>query len=124
MPNYLVFVYGSLKRGFRLFDHHLADCRFVGEATLPGYTIHKVEGAWYPGVQEGDGIVKGEVFEVDSDKLANLDVVEAEGKLYDRIIKDVIMDEDEFRVQVQLYVFRSKEKLGPVIQDGIWTDRS
>ena len=75
-----VFVYGTLKRGLRL-HHYMDDCRFIGEGTLNGYTIHQVKGCWYPGIKKGDGFVKGEVFGLDEQKLKTLDGVEGLGFL-------------------------------------------
>jgi gamma-glutamylaminecyclotransferase len=82
----LVFVYGTLKRGG---SNHgfLRGQRFLGEAiTGPGYRLFSL--GEYPGMVywEGDlGHVNGEVWAVDEECLAYLDVLEgvAEG-LYRR----------------------------------------
>jgi len=80
-----IFVYGSLKRGFRL-HYILADQRFVGDAiTAPGFRLYDV-GAFPAMVADPDGIaVQGELYEVDDDCLAELDRVEGEGRLYERV---------------------------------------
>lgn len=73
----LVFVYGSLKRGYAL--HQLLEAQtFAGEAsTLPLYHIFDI--GRYPGLVEWpDGIaIQGEVYQVNADCLAVLD--DAEG---------------------------------------------
>jgi gamma-glutamylcyclotransferase (GGCT)/AIG2-like uncharacterized protein YtfP len=72
-----IFVYGTLKRG--LSNHRcLAGQRFLREArTTPGYRL--VDCGGYPGMfaAEGKGVsVRGEVWEVDDDCRAKLDVLE------------------------------------------------
>jgi gamma-glutamylaminecyclotransferase len=82
----LVFVYGTLKRGF---SNHafLAGQSFAGEAeTAPGFELYALGG--YPGMVAdpgGAGVVTGEVWSVDDACLAQLDDLEgtAEG-LYAR----------------------------------------
>jgi gamma-glutamylcyclotransferase (GGCT)/AIG2-like uncharacterized protein YtfP len=72
-----IFVYGTLKRG--LSNHRcLAGQRFLGEArTTPEYRLVNCGG--YPGMfaVEGEGVsVRGEVWEVDDECRARLDVLE------------------------------------------------
>jgi gamma-glutamylcyclotransferase (GGCT)/AIG2-like uncharacterized protein YtfP len=72
-----IFVYGTLKRG--LSNHrYLAGQRFLGEArTTPGYRL--VDCGGYPGmfgVERGGVSVRGEVWEVDDECRAMLDVLE------------------------------------------------
>ena len=79
----LLFVYGSLKRGFA---HHaeLSSARFVSEArTLPGYRL-VVQGDYPALVEAADGVVFGEVFEVDNRLLAALDAFESVPTFYRR----------------------------------------
>ena len=80
-----IFVYGSLKRGFRLHCY-LTNQRFVGDAcTAPRFRLYDV--GWFPAmVADPDGIaVQGELYEVDSECLAALDRVEGEGRIYERV---------------------------------------
>ena len=73
----LIFVYGSLKRGFRL-HHLLEDQEFVSQAvTVPTYLIFDL--GEYPGLIEAETgfAIRGEVYRVDPECLALLD--EAEG---------------------------------------------
>lgn len=82
----LVFVYGTLKRAC-INNFRMAGQEFAGEAqTGPGYVLYDVGG--YPGMVADPGAsggVSGEVWSVDDDNLAGLDVLEgiAEG-LYGR----------------------------------------
>jgi gamma-glutamylaminecyclotransferase len=82
----LIFVYGTLKRGYA--NHHfISGQAFAGTAqTPPGYTLYDLAG--YPGmVRQGDDVkgVFGEVWSVDDECLLRLDELEgvAEG-LYSR----------------------------------------
>lgn len=79
----LVFVYGTLRRGQ---SNHalLARAAFLGEHTTePGYTM--LDLGWYPGVvQGGADSIRGELYRVDADTLAALDVLEDYPDLYTR----------------------------------------
>ena len=83
----LVFVYGTLKRGYRL-HHHLADQSFVCEAeTVSQYRLVKL--GWYPGLVRSatnQGVcVQGEVWNITDECLVVLDAVEeVDSGLYER----------------------------------------
>jgi gamma-glutamylaminecyclotransferase len=76
-----LFVYGSLKRGFRHHDQ-LRDAEFLGPAeTAPGH--HLVLQGEYPAlVRGGQGTVRGELYHACATLLATLD--EFEGSAYER----------------------------------------
>ena len=81
-----VFVYGTLKRGCRN-HHHLAGQQFLGEArTAAGYTLYSMGN--HPGMvhsTDASHDVTGELWTVDDDCLARLDILEGVGKkLYER----------------------------------------
>lgn len=82
-----VFVYGTLKRGH---GNHLLLCasRFLGKChTPPAYSLHDL--GFFPGlVRDGHMPIPGEVFEVDHDTLAALDVLEGYPRFYDRELID------------------------------------
>ncbi len=96
-----VFVYGSLKRGFVL-HRILEDQRFIGDAcTAPGFRLYDV--GWFPAmVRDSDGIVvQGELYDVDADCLVELDRVESEGRLYERVEIEL---EGQSRAQTYLFL--------------------
>jgi len=78
----LVFVYGSLKRGFPL-SGHLATSTYVGTVPLQGFTLHSA-GAFPYMIPCELGTVLGELYEVDKPTLNRLDRAEQEGTLYTR----------------------------------------
>lgn len=70
-----VFVYGTLKKGFG--NHRLLkDAEFICEdMTKPLYTMYSLGG--FPAIQQGgDTSIIGEVYKIDKDTLAHLDVLE------------------------------------------------
>ena len=81
MPDQLVFVYGTLKRGER--NHGwLSEARFVGEASLDGVTLHDL--GPFPMLVTGEGCCHGELYAVDAEGLRRLDALEGYPRLYDR----------------------------------------
>jgi gamma-glutamylcyclotransferase (GGCT)/AIG2-like uncharacterized protein YtfP len=113
MPDpFLVFVYGSLKRG-GTNQHYLAGQKFIGVArTKPGFRLFDL--GEYPGMvafaDDRDG-VSGEVWSVEADCLDHLDLLEsiAEG-LYRREPVPLLPPFADSKVETYLYA-RSVEGL-------------
>ena len=87
-----VFVYGSLKRGFRNHQY-VENARFVGEA----YTVthfRMLDGS-FPVLRDAGADrmpISGEVFDVDAPTLVKLDELESVASgMYDRVEIDVIL---------------------------------
>ncbi len=73
----LLFVYGALRKGASN-DWRMKDADWLGPATVPG-TLVAID--WYPGlVLTGDGVVKGEVYQISDALLAELDAFEGIGR--------------------------------------------
>ena len=82
-----VFVYGTLKS--EQANHRvLQDAEFIGRATIKG-AYRLVDLGWYPAVvrmpsTEQDREIGGEVYEIDSDLLQTLDMIEGHPHYYRR----------------------------------------
>lgn len=95
---HLVFVYGTLKRGFANYDEWMMRFKYSAD----GITCDKfplvIGGAYFSPIllsDNGQGhMIKGELFELDDDGLATLDMIEGVGKEngYKRIAIQVISD--------------------------------
>lgn len=108
---YLVFVYGTLKRGLALHSH-MAGQKFLDEAeTLPQYRMYlpRKQG-WFPCLaQEEDGVsIQGELWEVDEKHLLTLDRVE--GSLFSRTFVSLAPPHDQEVVLAYLYKYKITAK--------------
>lgn len=79
----LVFVYGTLKKGFPLHEQGLAGTEFRGNfRTVASYPMF-IAGRWFAPMmlnEPGEGLrVRGELYRVDSALLAHLDRLESVG---------------------------------------------
>lgn len=86
MAGFKVFVYGTLKKGFRNHDV-LGESKFLGEAeTAPAYRMHKHHSYPFPCLFHDDaGVsIKGEVYEINDRTLAQLDRLEGHPHMYRR----------------------------------------
>ena len=84
MNNNLVFVYGTLKKGFRNADL-LSDATYITDCITQAEFNMKSYGA-FPILLEYEEVafIKGELYKVNSETLALLDELESLGELYDR----------------------------------------
>lgn len=99
-----VFVYGTLKRGYR--NHHLLEgSKFQCEAVVKGFELYDL-GPYPAVIESGDleDLVKGEIFEIDGSALARLDELEEEGTLYKRIKTKAFTGSYETEVFVYVYL--------------------
>jgi gamma-glutamylcyclotransferase (GGCT)/AIG2-like uncharacterized protein YtfP len=82
-----VFVYGTLKRGCSN-NYHLRNAVFLGEATtVEPFAMVNVGFPFMIRQTEGAHPVKGELYDIGDDKqtLSDLDRLEGEGRMYDRV---------------------------------------
>jgi gamma-glutamylcyclotransferase (GGCT)/AIG2-like uncharacterized protein YtfP len=100
----LLFVYGTLKRGYSRAPA-LAGQRFVGTArTVAGYRLYNC--GEYPGLVERAGglSIVGELYEVDAECLARLDIVEdVEHGLYRREPVELMPPYADVHAETYLY---------------------
>lgn len=79
-----VFVYGSLKKNFG--NHVLLQySNFIGEGVTCDSKFTMVNLGSFPGVLlNGNGYIRGELYEVNQSTLVRLDILEGEGNFYSR----------------------------------------
>lgn len=98
----LVFVYGTLKRGFYNYEF-LANSNFIGTAiTKNKYPMINAEG-YFPYLINDKNIgkhIKGEVFEINDVTLNKLDVLEGYPDLYIRDNIEVTINNNTIKVIV------------------------
>ena len=94
---YNIFVYGTLKKGGS--NHHfLESSEFLRDDVLEDHSIYVSSVFNFPLLLEDEGgKVHGEIYKIDDNTLANLDMLESEGHLYNRI------DRDELDFQYYLF---------------------
>jgi gamma-glutamylaminecyclotransferase len=111
-----VFVYGSLKRGFR--NHHfLATSRFVGTGTTR-CCFDLLDLGYFPAaIKPGMFAIQGELFSVDRHTLKNLDRLEANGVFYRREQHPVIVPETGL-VSAWIYLLLDPAGLPAVAAEG------
>ena len=115
----LIFVYGTLKRGFGNYHHLLMrdDVNFVKEAeTFPNFTMFNLWG--FPGIiRGGKTAIKGEVFEVPDELIKSLDRLEGHPTFYRRQ-PEVLADGS----QVELYVLAKPTRYAGYdeVESGEW----
>jgi gamma-glutamylaminecyclotransferase len=120
-----VFVYGSLKRGFR--NHHfLATSRFIDTATTRR-DFDLLDLGYFPAaIRPGTFAIQGELFSVDRHTLKNLDRLEGNGVFYRREQHSVIVPEDGL-VSAWIYLLLEPAGLPVVAAAGYhktWVERA
>lgn len=113
---HLVFVYGSLMRGFGN-NGLLREQSFQGNATADSLSLFSL-GA-FPAALHGSGSVKGELWLVDDDALARLDRLEGHPTFYERQ-DHVALTESGHEVGMQMYIYQGNPSETERIPDGCW----
>ena len=99
MKNFLIFVYGTLKKGYR--NHfYLENALYEGTAVLKDYEMFDL--GTYPGIRTHQGsMVEGELYIVDEEMKKHIDELEEEGSLY-RCVKVEVLKNNQ---KVEAYVY-------------------
>jgi len=115
----LVFVYGTLKRGFG--NHHLlSESRFVGQAvTKEKYSLYE---AGIPFVIENEPVshISGEVYAVDEKTLARLDCLEGHPDWYCRKSVDVSVNTSQGGQMLEAWIYFFSKKQGVLVKSGVF----
>jgi gamma-glutamylaminecyclotransferase len=119
VEKYLIFVYGTLKKGFS--NHY-----FLDGAHFVDYAVTKEKYALYvsyiPYLSKDEKISKiyGEVYKVDFDMLKRVDMLEEHPDWYKREVVDVYLLNKNKLVKSWIYFFPNPE--GELIKDGVYTE--
>jgi gamma-glutamylaminecyclotransferase len=120
-----VFVYGSLKRGFRNY-HFLATSRFIGTGTT-SCDFDLLDLGYFPAaIRPGEFAIRGELFAVDRRTLKTLDFLESNGSFYQREQHPVIA-EGTGLVSAWIYLLLEPAGLPAVAAEGhlkTWVERA
>ncbi|ONI37908.1 hypothetical protein AN639_01060 [Candidatus Epulonipiscium fishelsonii] len=101
-----VFVYGTLMKGHYNHDYYLAKATYLGERVLDGYELYDL-GA-YPGIVARKGEkVRGELYQIEEDMLADLDILEGEGTLYNRLTVEVEDEQNLTKERAYVYIYNN-----------------
>ncbi len=113
-----IFVYGTLRRDGSQ-HHRMRAATWIANASVKGVLYHI---DWYPAIvlsTEAEASVRGEIFMVDDDILAELDLFE--GKEYKRVLVNAT---DEQGHTQQAWIWAAWEKPNkPIILSGDWLQR-
>jgi len=110
---HLVFVYGTLRHG-ECNHHLLSQAQWLGNhTTLPIYSLYDL-GA-YPAVIEGHSAIIGEVYLVDEETLAQLDLLEDHPVTYRRELIETPFG------QAWIYIYQDISQLDVIISSGDWS---
>lgn len=98
-----LFVYGTLKRGYGN-HHYLSESEFLGKAiTKKRYALYS-DGIPFLVKEPPVSRIKGELYEVDSETLENVDLLEGHPSVYRRE-KIVVILEDGREVEAWAYFY-------------------
>lgn len=118
MSKHLIFVYGTLKRGWGN-NVIIKDQKYIGVATTsPDFQMFSLGG--YPGVVAGDNRITGELWEVDDDAFARCDRLEGHPDFYKRTIIDVASDSQGDKiVPAWIYIYQGSVESCPQIDEWV-----
>jgi len=108
-----LFVYGTLKKGFRL--NRYLDGELVAEGVLENYDMYTNANGYYPIITKGSGKVFGEIWEVTNKNFQTLDLIESE---YDKVSEKIKTNDAE--IECVVYTQSTKPCGCTQIDDGIF----
>jgi len=113
-----LFVYGTLRQ--KECRHYLlGSSQFIGYGKAKGFLLYNI-GA-FPGMVEGAGEVKGEVYEIPEELLDKLDMVEGVPYLFRREVIEVEL-KDGTLIKAYAYLYNKKVDNKMLIPSGDWKD--
>ena len=117
---HLVFVYGTLKKGFPNHHYFMQDAKFICNDTISAKMYNY--GNFPAVVLDEDSVVSGEVYEVNDATLRDLDRLEGVPRFYNRDFTVPHKSPMGEEVHVFVYVMTPEQTKGlPEIKSGEWT---
>lgn len=118
--NQLVFVYGSLKKGYG--NHPIlgnSEC-LGGAVTKLQFQMHSFGG--FPALVKGDKSYQGEVYLVDEATMVRLDRLEGYPHFYTRQQYEVYMPDSNTEVDAWIYTLANEDeaKALPIVERSSW----
>lgn len=114
----LIFTYGTLKQSHQ--NHQLLEnSKCLGQGYMKNKTMLDIGS--YPAIIEGNGIVKGEIYEIDKCLIPAIDDYEGEGILYKRKIGIAYLLDLPYFVSYYEWL---KDDNYPIIDNGVWFNQS
>lgn len=88
-----LFVYGTLKQGYRLHSYYLADAEFVGKAHTKSasWKMLQRQGVFYPFVTRGTNHIGGELYNISEELAHRITEMEA-GAGYDVLAEQFVLE--------------------------------
>ncbi len=112
---HLLFVYGTLRKG-ESNQEFLIHSEFLGRhETLPQYSLYDL--GTHPAVIEGHSSIQGEVYLIDDETLARIDVLEDVPVEYRRERIETPFGEAWF------YMYQDSSQLDVLVSSGDWCQR-
>lgn len=117
-----IFVYGTLLSEEGNWRHYLKDSKLLGEDTIEG-NFTMVSLGVFPGViPEGEGTIKGEVYEVDENSYKSIEYLEG----YHPDPKQAFYSKMKVNTkygEAEMYILDKSYLDYPVIKSGNWRER-
>lgn len=121
----LVFVYGTLKRGFGNYKRLLGGrSEYIGKAHIKG-RMFSVNMAFPAYIEEGENMIEGELFVIDEGLLGGLDMLEGyvedneEISMYIRRERKVVTEYGAV-LKTWVYIWNRDYSTFEEVKDGVW----
>jgi gamma-glutamylcyclotransferase (GGCT)/AIG2-like uncharacterized protein YtfP len=95
-----LFVFGNLKKG-KQNHNFMEDSNYIGKGSVSGFDMYDLGS--FPALIRGEGVVSGEVYEVDTKLLKKLDQLEGNNSLNKRT-KTLILMDDKKELECEMYI--------------------
>ena len=118
-PGVLLFVYGTLRRGFENHEAYLQDAQFLGRAvTQNKYALFLGDFPYLNKIPAVSSIV-GEIYRVDEQTLAHIDCLEGHPEEYRRELITVVTEQG---TEYSAWTYFYPEPRGGLIKSGDYLD--